>query len=219
MASALNKLYTTAARGACRIWPQVPSRASPRPFHTSRLYRDESSLPPTTSKSEPTNSTSAANGSELEEKEATAQSLDATPKYVDSEDPDMDPDALTDPTPKDRAALAEFKREMAAMEREMPEDDYDGPSARTRPGFMAMGEEDEMDDAPDDVFEGNDMSSLGHGILEEHREIREYARIAAWELPLLSSKLPVPYHTPKKTPTSTYFPPNSAPQKETPEPF
>ncbi|KAK3350161.1 mitochondrial ribosomal subunit protein-domain-containing protein [Lasiosphaeria hispida] len=38
----------------------------------------------------------------------------------------------------------------------------------------------------EDDFEEDDIVSLGHGKLEEHREHREYARLAVWEMPLLS---------------------------------
>ena len=54
--------------------------------------------------------------------------------------------------------------------------------------FMNMGdpepweEEGMMDDDQDD------MPSLAHGELEQHREMRHYARLAAWEMPLLSRK-------------------------------
>lgn len=40
----------------------------------------------------------------------------------------------------------------------------------------------------EDDFEEDDMMALGHAKLEEHREFREYARLAVWEMPLLSSK-------------------------------
>jgi small subunit ribosomal protein S35 len=51
-------------------------------------------------------------------------------------------------------------------------------------------------DSPDDVdrgmkddeFDDDDMMSIAHGKLDELREYREYARIAAWQMPLLSSK-------------------------------
>ena len=56
---------------------------------------------------------------------------------------------------------------------------------RYRPGAMNMGELD--DTYPDEEFAGDDISSLAHGELEQHREMREYARIAAWEMPLLTS--------------------------------
>ena len=58
---------------------------------------------------------------------------------------------------------------------------------KIRSGFMAMGEEDEQGTGPDDNFKDDDITSLGHGELEQHREMREYARIAAWEMPLLIS--------------------------------
>ena len=61
---------------------------------------------------------------------------------------------------------------------------------RIKPGLMAMGEVDEQGSGEDGEFEGDDISSLAHGELEQHREIREMARIAAWEMPLLSSVLP-----------------------------
>lgn len=44
------------------------------------------------------------------------------------------------------------------------------------------------DEVGEDDFEEDDITSLGHAKLEEHREYREYARIAVWEMPLLSSK-------------------------------
>lgn len=59
---------------------------------------------------------------------------------------------------------------------------------RITPGLMAMGEVDEQDSGEDEDFEGDDITSIAHGELEQHREIREYARIAAWEMPMLSSK-------------------------------
>lgn len=70
---------------------------------------------------------------------------------------------------------------------ESPESDMIMP--RIKPGFMAMGELDEQGSGEDEEFEDDDISSLGHGELEQHREMREYARLAAWEMPLLSSML------------------------------
>lgn len=58
---------------------------------------------------------------------------------------------------------------------------------RLKPGFFSMGEEDPIITGGDEEFEGGDITSLAHGDLEQHRELREYARIAAWEMPLLSS--------------------------------
>ena len=58
---------------------------------------------------------------------------------------------------------------------------------RIKPGYMAEGEEDEQGTGEDDDFQGDDITATAHGELEQHREMREYARIAAWEMPLLSS--------------------------------
>ncbi|KAK4694112.1 small subunit ribosomal protein S35, partial [Lecanoromycetidae sp. Uapishka_2] len=66
---------------------------------------------------------------------------------------------------------------------------------RIKPGLMAMGEAEEQESGEDEEFEGDDLTSLGHGELEQHREMREYARIAAWEMPLLS-KLAKPFAPP-----------------------
>jgi len=58
---------------------------------------------------------------------------------------------------------------------------------RQKPGLMAMGEPDEQEIGGDQEYEGDDITSLAHGELEQHRELREYARIAVWEMPLLHS--------------------------------
>ena len=57
--------------------------------------------------------------------------------------------------------------------------------------FLNMGdpepfEDDDFEMEPDTHVE---MSTLAHGELERHREMRHYARLAAWEMPLLSSML------------------------------
>ncbi|KAI1778258.1 mitochondrial ribosomal protein [Hypoxylon cercidicola] len=51
------------------------------------------------------------------------------------------------------------------------------------------------DERDEDVFDEDDIMSMAHGKLEEFREYREYARIAAWEMPLLS-KLARPFEPP-----------------------
>ncbi|KAF2642527.1 hypothetical protein P280DRAFT_423273 [Massarina eburnea CBS 473.64] len=70
----------------------------------------------------------------------------------------------------------------------------DGPK-NVRPGFWAEGE---PDMGPDDDYYADDLTSLGHGELEKHRELREYARLIAWELPLLN-QLARPYVPPTAT--------------------
>ena len=51
---------------------------------------------------------------------------------------------------------------------------------------MNMGEA-PHDSIEDPEFEEDDISSLAHGQLDQHREYRHYARLMAWEMPLLTS--------------------------------
>ena len=59
--------------------------------------------------------------------------------------------------------------------------------------FLNMGDPEPFEDE-DFEFEADtheELSSLAHGELEHHREMRHYARLAAWEMPLLSSRLEI----------------------------
>ncbi|KAL2358508.1 mitochondrial ribosomal subunit protein-domain-containing protein [Cryomyces antarcticus] len=87
------------------------------------------------------------------------------------------------------------------IDRMIREQDYKFPKIRERParkkqGFWTMGEE-AQDMGPDEEFNEDDISSLAHGELEQHREFREYARLAAWEMPMLS-KLVTPFQPPSQ---------------------
>lgn len=58
--------------------------------------------------------------------------------------------------------------------------------------FLNMGETMDEGGAPeedgDEEFPDADgLTSIAHMELEQHREMRHYARLAAWEMPLLSS--------------------------------
>lgn len=57
-------------------------------------------------------------------------------------------------------------------------------------GFWGDEEDDEFAQVEDGDEEINDdeITSMAHAEMELHREMREYARIAAWDMPLLSSK-------------------------------
>jgi len=71
------------------------------------------------------------------------------------------------------------------------------PEKNAKEGFWNYGEEKaDRDDIGDDPeFEGDDITSIAHTELEQHREYREYARLAAWEMPLLS-KMAKPFEPP-----------------------
>lgn len=85
---------------------------------------------------------------------------------------------------------AEVAQAAYEVQQRMPPDNVRPP--RIKPGLMSMGELDEEGTGEDEEFKGDDISSSAHGELEQHREKREYARIAAWEMPLLSSMSPSP---------------------------
>ena len=100
---------------------------------------------------------------------------------------------------------AEIEMEAADMSREIDREvepmrfqDYRARGQEV--GFWADDEDDEfgqVDDDDDDLQE-EDITSIAHSELEVHREMREYARIVAWEMPLLKSKL-IPNSLPEDT--------------------
>ncbi|KAL7622924.1 37S ribosomal protein S24, mitochondrial [Parahypoxylon ruwenzoriense] len=73
------------------------------------------------------------------------------------------------------------------------------PTASVMQRSLWLDEEEEedmlVDEPEEDEFDEDDIISLAHGKLEEFREYREYARVAAWEMPLLS-KLARPFEPP-----------------------
>ncbi|KAF2830861.1 hypothetical protein CC86DRAFT_464072 [Ophiobolus disseminans] len=62
---------------------------------------------------------------------------------------------------------------------EIEEDD----KRKVAAGFWAEGEESM---GQDEDFFGDDITSHGHGELDQHREMRGYNRLIAWEMPLLN---------------------------------
>ena len=85
-----------------------------------------------------------------------------------------------------RAAVSQAVSETAQA---TPKEQVTQP--RIKSGFFAMGEDEEQDTGEDEKFDNDDITSLAHSELEQHREMRHYARLAAWEMPLLSS-MPLP---------------------------
>jgi small subunit ribosomal protein S35 len=53
--------------------------------------------------------------------------------------------------------------------------------------FLNMGEQEPFEDGGFMEDDEDDISTLAHREMEQHREWRHYARLAAWEMPLLSS--------------------------------
>lgn len=53
--------------------------------------------------------------------------------------------------------------------------------------FFNLGDPDPWEEDGQLEDDHDDITTLGHGELERHREMRHYARLAAWEMPLLAS--------------------------------
>lgn len=85
-------------------------------------------------------------------------------------------------------AFNELEKKMQQIDKE---EDLRFEDLRPRqPGFWAVDEPDEMTQVEDGDEDVNDdeMTSMAHAEVEMHRELREYARITAWDMPMLSSK-------------------------------
>ncbi|KAL2857916.1 mitochondrial ribosomal subunit protein-domain-containing protein [Aspergillus pseudoustus] len=101
--------------------------------------------------------------------------------------------------PAKRAKMfAEIDKEVQQMEREFPMR-FDEPRGKVR-GFWAEDEDDEFGlvEDFDDVVQDDEITTPAHAELELHREMREYARITAWDMPFLS-KLAQPFTLPPQT--------------------
>ncbi|KAI5207717.1 hypothetical protein E4T39_01752 [Aureobasidium subglaciale] len=104
--------------------------------------------------------------------------------------------ALRDEFANDSRTHRELEEHIAAELEQLDMEFPAGPVERPpkNQGFFQMGEKEDIGPDEDD-FQGDDISSLGHGELEKTREIREYARLAGWEMPLLAN-LTKPYTPP-----------------------
>ncbi|KAI9673692.1 MAG: 37S ribosomal protein S24, mitochondrial [Caeruleum heppii] len=93
---------------------------------------------------------------------------------------------IADPSFNSRL-VGEMGSAIGEVERKFP--DLPESIEKFKPGFMAEGEDfdDPEEIGADDQVKTDDITSLGHGELEQHREIREYAKIVAWEMPLLAN--------------------------------
>lgn len=89
---------------------------------------------------------------------------------------------------KRRAKFAQLDETFRKLERDEPFR-LEAPLTKAK-GFWAEDDEDEfaqVEDGDEDV-EDDEISSMAHAEMELHREMRQYARIAAWDMPMLSSK-------------------------------
>lgn len=85
----------------------------------------------------------------------------------------------------DASILREIDQEVTSIERQMP---LSFNAGKMKMGYWGEDEEDEfaqIEDDDDDYHE-DAITSMAHAELEQHRELREYARIIAWDMPSLS---------------------------------
>ena len=191
MAATINRLSYLALRHTSRI----PARRKPLPipcpsrqFHMSPIHRaredtDESSEPSAPSKR--TREPFKFSVNDLDSDQRAAYNMLTPEERIQwREEAKQMHDYMTSPEVE---SILQGEASNAAYEtaRESPHVEINIP--RIKPGLMAMGEVEEQESGEDEEFEGDDITALGHGELEQHREMREYARIAAWEMPLLSS--------------------------------
>ena len=186
MAAPLNRLSCIKLRYSPRI-PALRKRILSAPanickFHTSPFRRAEDDLE---NPSKATRQPFKFSLSELNSEERAAyKSLSREEQAQWREEAKQMHDYMTSPEVESQLA-ADVSQIASETAEESPHVEINIP--RIKPGLMSMGEVEEQDSGEDEEFEGDDISSLGHGELEQHREMREFARIAAWEMPLLSS--------------------------------
>lgn len=89
---------------------------------------------------------------------------------------------------KRKAMFAELDKKVRDIEKE---EDLRFEDIRTKQrGFWAKYDDDEfaqVEDGDEEIHD-DEITSMAHAELELHREMREYARITAWDMPMLSSK-------------------------------
>ncbi|KAL2861438.1 mitochondrial ribosomal subunit protein-domain-containing protein [Aspergillus pseudodeflectus] len=102
--------------------------------------------------------------------------------------------------PAKRAKMfAEIDKEVNHLEREFPQRFEETLRGKPR-GFWTEDEDDEFGIVDDtgEVVRDDEITTPAHAELELHREMREYARITAWDMPFLS-KLAQPFTLPPQT--------------------
>ncbi|KAG8168585.1 hypothetical protein KVR01_001334 [Diaporthe batatas] len=124
------------------------------------------------------------------------QDIDVDRKYRNMKPSDIAKDLLSD---EERNMLAELTSDLAEIDDTDLRKEQDAVrdaarplrSTTVKPRKDSFWDEDEDDkdlitNDDSDEFDENDMTDVAHAKLEEHREQRAYARLAIWEMPLLS---------------------------------
>lgn len=170
MATTLQPLRWSARSCTCResIYKYVSSSASTRRALSTTRRRWDKSVSPNAAKQ---NERAAAEASlqkltETNESIAKLYNSVSVPEQITSKD-------LTE---GEFLSLGHAAPIMEKQKKKKPKDT-----------FLNLGDPDPWEEDGQLEDDHDDITSLGHGELEKHREMRHYARLAAWEMPLLAS--------------------------------
>jgi len=107
------------------------------------------------------------------------QSTDATPPPPVGLD-EMQENGVT---PRQEGIINKFLADLEQEERDLADEKGKNP-------YIPDPPEGQEDDDPHDPYipdwNNDDVSSIAHGEIEQHREFRHYARLAMWEMPKLA---------------------------------
>lgn len=94
----------------------------------------------------------------------------------------LDPEVVSDALRKGERGIP-ITSDDFELEKDEDFDIEEDDKRKVAAGFWAEGEESM---GPDEDYYGDDITSHGHGQLQQHRELRDYNRLIAWEMPLLN---------------------------------
>ncbi|PHH80384.1 hypothetical protein CDD82_1793 [Ophiocordyceps australis] len=123
-------------------------------------------------------------------KEATLENLQALDTMA-QEDGFQSMDDEVEAALRERKLLSRDKDTVMRIEEQL------GENRSVHPQSFWHDEDDDECIADEDEFNEDDITSMAHGKLEEIRDMRHYARLTVWEMPLLS-KFAKPFVPPSK---------------------
>ncbi|SPN99557.1 uncharacterized protein DNG_02409 [Cephalotrichum gorgonifer] len=189
---------TTALRACIRTIARP--RASPSLLHTTRPLLPHRTLTTTALRWRPADKSSKDSGAEYLAADDAAAARDEA--FLSSVLSDIPPEERTPELAKELGALeAELEEQDRLMHKSLDEQEvtlFKEPKPLKDSFWFDEEDENTMThDIEGEDFDEDDMPSMAHGKLDELREYRHYARVVAWEMPLLA-KLAKPFEPPKE---------------------
>ena len=203
MAATISRWGFPAFRSVYRVHPQRrfrPPIILTSAFHTNSIYHDEApqeaseaSIPSTTLESLDLDEPDELESLDLDEPGeydhlSPEEQQELHREFLKSLSPEEQQEYERELEKDESEISATIDRAFLVAEKEVPQPEIKLPPVKTVFWSLWEEEEDKQDIGEGGEYQCDDITTLAHGELDEHREIREYARIAAWEMPLLSSK-------------------------------